>query len=138
MPVNLSIENAPDHVVERLRERAQMHRRSLQGELLAIIETAVLDEWQNTATAGVAEERQSDYQAPRTAARLEEVLEQIRTLPDERQQEVAQVLLAYLDEQNSDFGLSPEQIAEIERCMSDDEPFASDEEVRSVFAHLTK
>jgi plasmid stability protein len=43
MPEKLSIENAPDHVVDRLRQRAKLHRRSLQGELLAIIETAVLD-----------------------------------------------------------------------------------------------
>lgn len=69
---------------------------------------------------------------------LEEVLEEVRALPDERQQEVAQVLLAFLDQQNPDLYLSPEQIAEIERCMSDDEPFATDEEVRSVFARLTK
>jgi hypothetical protein len=42
------------------------------------------------------------------------------------------------DQQDADFSLSPEQIAEIEQCMSDDEPFASDEEVREVFAQLTK
>jgi plasmid stability protein len=41
MPVNLSIKNAPDEVVQRLRERAARHHRSLQGELLAIIEAAV-------------------------------------------------------------------------------------------------
>ncbi len=41
MPTNLSIKNAPDHVVERLRKRAERHHRSLQGELLAIIEDAV-------------------------------------------------------------------------------------------------
>ncbi len=41
MPVTLSIKNAPDAVVERLRERAARHHRSLQGELLAIIEEAV-------------------------------------------------------------------------------------------------
>lgn len=41
MPVNLSIKNAPDDVVERLRERAQRNHRSLQGELMAIIEEAV-------------------------------------------------------------------------------------------------
>lgn len=41
MPVNLSIKNAPDEVVERLRERAERHHRSLQGEMLAIIEEAV-------------------------------------------------------------------------------------------------
>jgi plasmid stability protein len=41
MPVNLSIKNAPDDVVERLRARAVRNRRSLQGELLAIVEEAV-------------------------------------------------------------------------------------------------
>jgi plasmid stability protein len=41
MPVNLSIKNAPDDVVARLRERAARHHRSLQGELLAILEEAV-------------------------------------------------------------------------------------------------
>jgi plasmid stability protein len=40
MPVTLSIKNAPDNVVRRLRERAKKHHRSLQGELLAIIEDA--------------------------------------------------------------------------------------------------
>ena len=41
MPVNLSIKNAPDDVVQRLRERAARNHRSLQGELMAIIEEAV-------------------------------------------------------------------------------------------------
>jgi antitoxin FitA len=40
MPVNLSIKNAPDDVVQRLRDRAQRNHRSLQGELMAIIEEA--------------------------------------------------------------------------------------------------
>ncbi len=40
MPVNLSIKNAPDDVVERLRVRAKRNHRSLQGELLAIVEDA--------------------------------------------------------------------------------------------------
>lgn len=38
MPVNLSIKNVDDRVVECLRNRAARHHRSLQGELLAIIE----------------------------------------------------------------------------------------------------
>jgi hypothetical protein len=66
---------------------------------------------------------------------LDEAFEQIKALPEERQQEAAQVLFAFLDPQ---LYLSPEQIAEIERCMSDDEPFATDEEARAVFARLTK
>ncbi|HUZ12673.1 MAG TPA: Arc family DNA-binding protein [Caulobacteraceae bacterium] len=41
---NLSIKNAPDAVIERLRRRAQRHHRSLQGELLAIVEAAARDD----------------------------------------------------------------------------------------------
>lgn len=40
MPVSLSIKNAPDDVVERLKQRAARNHRSLQGELMAIIEAA--------------------------------------------------------------------------------------------------
>jgi plasmid stability protein len=43
MPVTLSIKNAPDEVVQRLRERASRNHRSLQGELLAIIEKAAME-----------------------------------------------------------------------------------------------
>ena len=39
--MNLSIKNAPDQVVERLKQRAERNHRSLQGELMAIIEDAV-------------------------------------------------------------------------------------------------
>ena len=41
MAVDLSIENVPDEVVERLHARAARHHRSLQAELLAIVEDAV-------------------------------------------------------------------------------------------------
>lgn len=40
MPVNLSIKNVPDDIAEQLRARAAAHHRSLQGELMAIIEAA--------------------------------------------------------------------------------------------------
>jgi plasmid stability protein len=40
MAVSLSIKNVPDDVVERLRARAARNRRSLQGELLDLIEQA--------------------------------------------------------------------------------------------------
>lgn len=40
MPASLSIKNVPDQVVERLRARAARNRRSLQGELLDLIERA--------------------------------------------------------------------------------------------------
>lgn len=41
MPVNLSVKNVPDDLVEKLRKRAKHHHRSLQGELMAIVEQAV-------------------------------------------------------------------------------------------------
>lgn len=40
MGKDLSVKNVPDEIVERLRERAKRNHRSLQGELLAIIEHA--------------------------------------------------------------------------------------------------
>lgn len=41
MPVNLSIKNAPDDLVALLKQRARQYHRSMQRELLAIIEAAV-------------------------------------------------------------------------------------------------
>jgi hypothetical protein len=69
---------------------------------------------------------------------LDDAITQVKTLPAERQREVAELLLGYLDQQSEDIRLTPEQIAEIERRLSDDEPYATDEEVRSTFARLTK
>jgi plasmid stability protein len=43
MPVSLSIKNVPDEVVARLRERAARHKRSLQCELLEIVEQAAAE-----------------------------------------------------------------------------------------------
>lgn len=40
MSVNLSIKDVPNELAQALRERAARHHRSLQGELMAIIEEA--------------------------------------------------------------------------------------------------
>ncbi len=40
MPVSLSVKNVPDDVARRLKARAAQNHRSLQGELLAILEQA--------------------------------------------------------------------------------------------------
>ncbi|MBI4282738.1 MAG: Arc family DNA-binding protein [Chloroflexi bacterium] len=42
MPVNLSVKNVPDDLVAKLRSRAKRHHRSLQGELVTILEEAVM------------------------------------------------------------------------------------------------
>lgn len=42
MPVTLTIKQVPDRVAQKLRSRAAASHRSLQGELMAILEEAVL------------------------------------------------------------------------------------------------
>ncbi len=70
MTLNLSIKNAPDQVVQRLRARAERHHRSLQGELLAIIEAAVEDDAQATPADILAEIRKLGLSTPGEAAGL--------------------------------------------------------------------
>lgn len=43
MALNLSIKNVPDALAAKLRERAALNHRSLQGELMAMLEAAVSD-----------------------------------------------------------------------------------------------
>jgi len=43
MSINLSIKGVPEPVAQRLRARAERNHRSLQGELMAIIEQASED-----------------------------------------------------------------------------------------------
>jgi plasmid stability protein len=68
--VNLSIKNAPDDVVQRLRARAERHHRSLQGELLAIIEAAVQEDRSATPAEILAEVRRLGIRTPSEAAAL--------------------------------------------------------------------
>ena len=70
MPVTLSIKHAPDHVVQRLRERAARNHRSLQGELLAIIEAAVREKPPFSATELLAEIRALGIQTPSASAEI--------------------------------------------------------------------
>jgi plasmid stability protein len=68
MPVNLSIKNAPDDVVQRLRERAERHHRSLQGELMAIVEAAVRENRPSTPAEILANVRRLGLRTPAEAA----------------------------------------------------------------------
>ncbi len=68
--MNLSIKNAPEAVVERLRRRAERHRRSLQGELLAIIEAAAGEKELLTPAEVLAEVRGLGVSTPREAAAI--------------------------------------------------------------------
>jgi plasmid stability protein len=44
MAVSLSIKDVPEEILERLRARAERNHRSLQKELLVIIEAAALED----------------------------------------------------------------------------------------------
>ena len=68
--MNLSIKNAPEDVVARLRERARQHHRSLQGELLAIIEAAARDGQPSGPRAVLDEVRGLGLQTPAEAAAI--------------------------------------------------------------------
>ena len=53
MPVNLSVKNVSEALAAKLRERAERNHRSLQGELMAILESAASDPQMGRAnTAG--------------------------------------------------------------------------------------
>jgi plasmid stability protein len=54
MSINLSIKNASDEVVAALKLRARQNHRSLQGELMAIIEAAAR-EGERSAACGLQE-----------------------------------------------------------------------------------
>ena len=49
MPVTLSVKNAPDEVVQKLKARAARNHRSLQGELMDIISRAAEERPRATA-----------------------------------------------------------------------------------------
>jgi plasmid stability protein len=70
MSINLSIKNAPDHVVQRLRERAERNHRSLQGELMAIIEAAVREDRPAMPAEILADVRRLGLNTPSEAAAL--------------------------------------------------------------------
>ena len=67
--------------------------------------------------------------------RLDEALTKVRALSDEEQQAAAELLFEYLEATAAGNWLSPEQVAEIERRLEEDD-IASDEEVSAVFSRL--
>ena len=70
MPVNISIKNVPDHVAEEVRKRAARHHRSLQGELLSILEETVAQETGLTPHAFLNELKALRLKTPSESLRL--------------------------------------------------------------------
>ena len=69
--VNLSIKDAPDNLARQLRERAARNHRSLQGELMAIIEQAV------ESPVGTSAEPEPLSAKPREGANTLKTIEQL-------------------------------------------------------------
>jgi hypothetical protein len=65
---------------------------------------------------------------------LGDVIARLGDLPEDRQQAAAVLLLDFL-EGTEDIVLTPEQLAEIERRL-EDEDFATDDEVRAFFDRM--
>ncbi len=70
MPVTLSIKSVPHEILKRLRRKAADHHRSLQGELMAIIEQGVLSEKQLTVEEVIARVRRLDLRTPSESTRM--------------------------------------------------------------------
>lgn len=79
MPVNLSVKNVPDALAEKLRERAQRNHRSLQGELVAILEAATGDPQVGRANAVTA-----SYEARAAATPANGLLERLLAIAGSR------------------------------------------------------
>ena len=79
MGVNLSIKDVPDDLAQQLRERAARNHRSLQGELMAIIEQAV------ESPIGIPTEADSlaskSRQRPRALKTIEQLVAERATQP---------------------------------------------------------
>lgn len=75
MPVNLSIKGVPDHIAAEVRRRAAEHHRSLQGELMAILEEQVAATRPLTPAALLAEVRGMKL---RTGGESEKIVRQER------------------------------------------------------------
>jgi plasmid stability protein len=70
MPVNLSIKNVPDDVAEKLRKRAVKHHRSLQGELMAILEESLAERKVLTPAELLSEVQGMGLKAPDESATI--------------------------------------------------------------------
>ena len=69
---------------------------------------------------------------------LDEALTKVNALSDEQQDEVAELLLEYVEANAAGVWLTTAQVAEIERRLADDAPYATEEEVREVLGRLTQ
>jgi len=82
MSVNLSIKSVPEALAQRLRERAARNRRSLQRELLSIIEEAAYAEDAPQPVGRLFRGAAGHVESPKS---IDEIVESLRArFPDPR------------------------------------------------------
>jgi hypothetical protein len=67
--------------------------------------------------------------------RLDEAIMRLKALPDDRQHEIADLLIDVLDHEAADVILTPAQMAEIEARL-DSNDIATDDEVKAFFERM--
>lgn len=67
---------------------------------------------------------------------LQKAFERARTLPEERQDQVGEIVMALIEQETSPARLSSSQIEELKRRMADPEPVVSDRAAREFFEKL--
>jgi len=70
MPVDISIKGVPDAVAEALRRRAAAHNRTVDEEVVGILEATVTEELTLTAREFLAEGRATGRGTPAEAAAM--------------------------------------------------------------------
>jgi hypothetical protein len=68
---------------------------------------------------------------------LSEAITKLGELPEDRQEQAALLLFDFIEQEESDVQLTPEQIAQIRR-REDEDDVATDEEVKAFFARFEK
>ncbi len=70
MAVSFSIKDVPDHLAEKIRQRAALNHRSLQGELLAILNESVKEEKVLKPSDFLSELKRIGLKTPKEAVRF--------------------------------------------------------------------
>lgn len=68
--------------------------------------------------------------------RLEQAIAKIRALPEDRQDEAADLLMSLAEQDPASIELSPEQIAEVNRRLEGPSAYATHADVRAFFKEL--
>lgn len=79
MSLNLSVKNVPETLAKKLRERAERNHRSLQGELMAILESAADEPHVARANGGI-----SKYEVESTTALADSLLNRLMEIAGAR------------------------------------------------------